>query len=234
MRFETELTTGTLIRRYKRFLADVALADGTVVTAHVPNTGSLKTTSDPGSPVALSYHPRPTRKLKWTLELVQVPGGCWVGVNTARPNHIVKEAIEQQRIPSLKGFETLRTEVSYAGNSRIDILLENRDERCYVEVKNVTYKEQNRALFPDAVTARGTKHLLALLEMVRAGHRGVICFLVNRGDCTSMGPAAHIDPVYAETLSDVSKAGVEILAYRATATLRGIDIDRKVRVFLKP
>ncbi|MCP4606670.1 MAG: DNA/RNA nuclease SfsA [Proteobacteria bacterium] len=232
MQFETPLTLGTFIRRYKRFLADVELEDRTVITAHVPNTGSLRSTSDPGSRVALSYHPDPGRKLKWTLELIEVAGDHWVGLNTARPNRIVEEAIANKRIGPLRGYDTMRREVRYGRNSRIDILLEKGESRCYVEVKNVTYKEGRRALFPDAVTARGTKHLLELREMVRQGHRGVAFFLVNRGDCVSMGPANEIDPKYSRTLREVTEQGVEMLAYRTAISLNEIEIERKLRIIL--
>ncbi len=232
MKFEEKRIKGFLIRRYKRFLADVTKEDGTVVTAHVPNTGSMTTTCDPGSSVVLSYHPDPKRKLKWTLELVLAETGAWVGVNTSLPNRIVKEAIENKRIPSLRGYDTIRREVPYDHNSRIDLLLEKPSNRCYVEVKNVTYKKGKRALFPDAVTARGLKHLLALERMVKQGHRAVIFFLVNRNDCTSMGPAGEIDPKYKEALTRVSVNGVEMLAYRTAPSLEGIEIDRKVPIVL--
>jgi sugar fermentation stimulation protein A len=232
MIFENELTTGRLIKRYKRFLADVELDDGTVVVAHVPNTGSMLSTREPGSPVAISYHPEPHRKLKWTLELVGVDGGEWVGVNTMLSNRIVEEAILEKRISALKRFDTIRREVKYGQRSRVDLLLEKGEQRCYVEVKNVTYREGRRALFPDAVTTRGTRHLRELHEMVCKGHRGVIFFLVNRADCTSMGPARKIDPVYAQTLVKTVKGGVEPLAYRVRANLQGITIERKLPISL--
>ncbi len=232
MRFDAKLTSGFLLRRYKRFLADVRLADGRLVTAHVPNTGSMLSTSEPLSPVALSHHPDPHRKLKWTLELIGVEGGFWVGVNTSKSNHIVEEAIAQGRIASLRGFDTIRREVKYGVNSRVDLLLENDDCRCYVEVKNVTYKKGKRALFPDAVTTRGRKHLLELAKMVKEGHRGVIFFLVNRGDCGSMGPADEIDPEYGRTLRQTADLGVEILAYRTAPTLQNIEIKRKLRIVI--
>ncbi len=232
MQFETKLKAGILIRRYKRFLADVKLDSGELVTAHVPNTGSMRSTSEPESPVALSYQPAAHRKLKWTLELIGVEGGFWVGVNTGQSNRIVEEAIANKRISPLRGYDTIRREVKYGRSSRVDILLEKGDRRCYVEVKNVTYKEGRRALFPDAVTARGKKHLDELADMVSQGHRGVIFFLVNRNDCVSMGPADEIDPVYGATLRLAIAHGVEPLAYRTAPTLAGIEIDRKLRIIL--
>jgi sugar fermentation stimulation protein A len=231
MRFETALETGRLVGRHKRFLADVILDSGERVTAHVPNTGSMKSTDAPGSPVALSHHPDPGRKLAWTLELVRV-GRSWVGVNTARPNRIVEEAIAAGRIGPLRGYGEIRREVRYGERSRIDLLLEGRNGLCYVEVKNVTYREGRLGLFPDAVTERGARHLLELAEMVRQGHRGVILFLVNRDDCTAFGPAREIDPRYGELLDRVVAKGVEPLAYRVENTLRGSEIDRKLRVIL--
>jgi sugar fermentation stimulation protein A len=221
-----------LVRRYRRFLADVELPDGELVVAHVPNTGSMRSTREPGSPVALSFHPEEHRKLHWTLELVRA-GDAWVGVNTNRPNRIVEEAIGRGRIGPLRGYPIIRREVKYGTRrSRIDLLLEREGERCYVEVKNVTYREGRRALFPDAVTARGAKHLEELADMARAGHRAVVFFLVNRVDCASMGPAREIDPTYGELLDRVAAEGVELLAYRVKNDLRESRIDRKIRVVL--
>jgi sugar fermentation stimulation protein A len=232
MKFTTKLVEGSLIQRYKRFLADIELDDKSTVTAHVPNTGSMKSTSAPGSRVAISYHPNPKRKLKWTLELIQGNTGAWVGVNTMLSNHIVEEAIESNRIPLLSGYKEIKREVNYGERSRIDLLLLDGEKRCYVEVKNVTFKKGKRALFPDAVTQRGQKHLLELEKMVRAGYRSIIFFLVNRNDCTSMGPAEEIDPDYAKLLRRVTKNGVEALAYRTEINTQRIQIDRKVKIHL--
>jgi sugar fermentation stimulation protein A len=192
----------------------------------------MKSTSDPGSRVALSYHPNPKRKLKWTLELIRGEGGAWVGVNTALPNHIVEEAIKAKKIASLNGYDEILREVNYGTGSRIDLLLKKGEKLCYVEVKNVTYRQGNRALFPDAVTTRGQKHLLELQSMVRQGHRGVTFFLVNRGDCKSMGPAREIDPRYAELLKRVAEDGVELLAYQTDPSPAGIETDGRLRIYL--
>ncbi|MCP4198095.1 MAG: DNA/RNA nuclease SfsA [Proteobacteria bacterium] len=232
MKFKSPLTQGTLIKRYKRFLADIELDDHTLVTAHVPNTGSMKSTSDPGSRVALSYHPSPKRKLKWTLELIQGERGAWVGVNTALTNHIVEEAIKKREIASLLGYDEILREVNYGNRSRIDLLLRKERSLCYVEVKNVTYKQGNRALFPDAVTTRGQKHLVELRNVVRQGHRGVTFYLVNRGDCKSMAPAREIDPMYAKLLKQVAGEGVEILAYQTNPDPSGIETGRRLRIYL--
>jgi sugar fermentation stimulation protein A len=231
MRRADKLVTGKLVRRYKRFLADVILDTGEGITAHVPNTGSMKSTNEPGSAVALSHHPDPHRRLKWTLELVRV-GRCWVGVNTARTNHIVEEAIAAGRIGPLRGYSQIRREVRYGQRSRIDLLLEGRKGRCYVEVKNVTYKVGRQGRFPDAVTERGARHLEELSAMVRQGHRGMIFFLVNRSDCTSFAPAREIDDHYGKVLDRVVPAGVEALAYRVKNTLGGTAIDRKLKIML--
>jgi len=231
MKYEEPLVLGTLIRRYKRFLADIRMPDGEVVIAHVPNTGSMIGTREPGSPVAISHHDSPTRKLAWTLELIQVDG-CWVGVNTSATNRIVEEAVLNRRMGPLMGYPNIRREVAYGQRSRIDLLLSDVDRLCYVEVKNVTYRVGRRALFPDAVTERGARHLEELERMVDEGHRGVILFLVNRDDCSSMGPAREIDPHYGAVLDRVLSRGVEALAYRVHNDLAGAQIDRKLKVVL--
>lgn len=219
------LTTGTLMRRYKRFIADVRLADGTVVTAHVPNTGSMRSTSAQDSLVGLSATDNEKRKYRHTLEIIEGESGAMVGVNTMRTNHIVEEAVREGRIPELCRFAEIRREVPYGERSRIDLLLSSASERCYVEVKNVTFKVGTAALFPDAQTERGTKHLRELMHMVEQGHRAVIFFLVNRGDCETMEPAREIDPLYAGTLKEAAAAGVEILAYRTQVDFTEIAID---------
>ena len=236
MRFPENLIIGKLIRRYKRFLADIELEDGRQVTAHVPNTGSMKSTNEPGSPVALSSHDRPDRKLKYTLELIQADGS-WVGVNTALTNRIVEEAVVSGRIEELAGYDSVRREVKYGTGSRIDLLLEDAQKGlCYLEIKNVTYREIGApaiARFPDAVTSRGTKHLRELMRVVEQGHRGVCLFLVNRPDCDSMAPAGEIDPVYAQTCQEARDAGVELLAYRVTSSPSAIEVDRRIPISLK-
>lgn len=232
MRFETPLTQGRLIRRYKRFLAEVTLQDGTEVTVHVPNTGSMMSTSSSGSPVALSYSSNPKRKLPWTLELYGAARGFWVGVNTYRTNRIVEEAIRNGGIKELVAFNAVKREVRHGANSRIDLLLEKSRSRCYVEVKNVTYKNGVRALFPDAVTARGLKHLRELVRIVEEGHRGVIFFCVNRADCEAMSPAREIDPRYADALEEAVDKGVECLAYATRPTVEEVAIERQIPVIL--
>ena len=195
MRFDKPLLPGTLIRRYKRFLADVRLDDGRVVTALCPNTGSMKTCVLPGNAVLLSEHDVPTRKYRYTWEMIRT-GRTWVGINTGNPNRVVHEAILAGRVPELAGYDEALREVPFGlENSRVDILLRKGDRHCYVEVKNVTLAAGGGvAAFPDSVTERGTKHLRELAAMVRRGHRGVIFYFLGRADCARVRPADEIDP----------------------------------------
>jgi len=231
MKLPTPLYVGKLIQRYKRFLADVQLADGTVVTAHCPNSGSMKSCSDPGSPVLLSRSDNPKRKLKYTWELI-FTNNTWVGINTHYPNYLVKEAIENGVITELQGYTEIRSEVRYGQNSRVDLLLSRDDHRCYVEIKNVTLVEKGIAYFPDAVTLRGQKHLRELMQMVQEGHRAVILFIVQRMDCDRMAPADDIDPEYGKLLREASQNGVEILAYQAKVSPEEIKVFRSLPVLL--
>ena len=226
MRFPTPLIGGRLIRRYKRFLADVELEDGSKVTAHTANTGSMAGCAEPGSRVWLSDSGNPKRKYPLSWELVEADGETLVGINTALPNRLVKEAVEGGVVASLDGFSNLRTEVRYGSErSRIDLLLEDeRAGRCYIEVKNVTLVEEGIAYFPDAVSERGAKHLRELMGVVEQGDRGVIFFCVQRGDAREVRPADRIDPRYGETLRQALAAGVEALAYRAEVSPEGVDL----------
>jgi len=209
------LVTGKLIKRYKRFLADVELDSGETITAHVANPGSMMGLSTPGSKVWLSISDNPKRKLKYSWELLEVDGAL-VGINTMHPNKLGVEAIEDGTIKELQGYATLRREVKYGKSSRIDILLEDGPDGrpAYVEIKNVHLcRKPPLAEFPDSVTARGAKHLVELGDMVEAGHRAVMFFLVQRDDCDRFALAREIDPKYAETLDLARKRGVEVLAY---------------------
>jgi sugar fermentation stimulation protein A len=233
--FEQPLLDGHLVRRYKRFMADVELPDGSVVTAHCPNSGSMATCKDPGQPVCIAPADSPQRKLKYTWELYH-SGGSWVGINTHRANAVVAEAITNGAIPELAGYAGLRREVKYGKNSRIDILLED-DERgpCHVEVKNATLlAPDGRVRFPDAVTERGRKHLDELADLAAGGGRAVMLFLVNRADGDGFGPADHIDPAYGGRLREVTAAGVEVLAYRTRITPEGIEVAAAEPVDLAP
>lgn len=223
MKFEDTLQEGRLIKRYKRFLADVELPDGEVVVAHCANSGSMLGCKEPGSRVLLSPNRNPKAKLDWRWEMVEVDGYL-VGINTSHPNAIVADAIAAGRVPELEGYTGLRREVKYGVNSRIDILLEEPG-LCYVEVKNVTLRVGDAAQFPDAVTARGAKHLRELMDMVDEGHRAVMFYLVQRGDCTSFSPAEHIDPTYAAGLRAAREKGVELLCYTCELTPEKIEIS---------
>ncbi|MCB0220333.1 MAG: DNA/RNA nuclease SfsA [Chrysiogenetes bacterium] len=234
-RFDQPLHQGRLIKRYKRFLADIELSSGELITAHCANTGPMTGCAEPGSAVLLTKSDNPARKLQYSLELIKV-GRTWVGINTARPNAIVEDAIVSGAVKELKGYEGLRREVKYGrgGKSRIDILLEDEKHgRCWVEVKNTTLlTEPGMARFPDAVTTRGQKHLQELTDMAKAGDRAVIFFLVNRADAARMGPADEIDPVYGKLLRKALKAGVEALAYQVKNTKRGAQITGRLPVVL--
>lgn len=236
MNFEGTLTQGKLLKRYKRFLADVELENGEVIVAHCANSGSMTGLKEAGSRVFLSPNTNPKAKLDWRWEMIDVEGTL-VGINTSRPNHIVEAAILDGIIKELSGYVTLRREVKYGGNSRIDILLEGPADQsaadlCYVEVKSVTLKDGGRALFPDAVTARGTKHLHELIDMVAEGHRAVMVYLVQRSDCSSFGVAAEIDPTYASALREAQAAGVEILCYQCHLTPEHITVIGDLPIIL--
>ncbi len=218
------LLKGTLVRRYKRFMADVRLQNGHVVTAHCPNSGSMKACSEPGCPVYLSrHHNNPNRRLKYTWELIEMPTSL-VGVNTLVPNRLTKLAAQTAMIPELAGYDTVRSEVKYGTNSRIDLLLERGENRCYVEVKNCTLVSEGTAFFPDAVTGRGLKHLLELQEQVRLGHRAVMFYLVQRMDARVFKPADHIDPDYGRELRKAIGNGVEILVYDVMLDIKRIGL----------
>ena len=223
------LVEGRLIRRYKRFLADVELMDGSIVTVHCPNSGSMKGCAAPGSRVMLSRSDSVTRKYPLTWELVEADG-YWAGINTGLPNRLTREAVENGTVSELQGYETIRPEVPYGAHSRIDLLLEGSAGRCFVEVKNVTLVEYGRALFPDAVTIRGQKHLNELMRVVREGDRGVIFFTVQRGDGDSVSPADLIDPEYGRLLRLALENGVEALAYRALVAPQEIRLTERLPV----
>jgi sugar fermentation stimulation protein A len=231
MKLPEPLFHGTLIRRYQRFLADVELDDGSLVTAHTPNTGSMRGCARPGSRVLLSKSANTARKYQHSWELVHTDG-LWVGINTLLPNRLVREGIENGTIAELAGYRQIRAEVAYGTGSRIDLLLSGAPGTCYVEVKNVTLVEGGQALFPDAVSARGQKHLKELMEVVRLGHRGVNLFVVQRGDGESVSPADAIDPAYGRLLREAAQAGVELLAYRALVTRTEVRLSQRLPVLL--
>ncbi len=230
MNFDHELLPGVLLRRYKRFLADVELEDGSTVTVHCPNTGSMRGCLGDRWPVLLSQSGNPKRKYPLTWEMVH-NGRCWIGINTHLANILAVEAIEGGAIPELCGYDSLRREVSYGSSSRIDILLEGTDNPCWVEVKNVTLvDDQGRYAFPDAVTERGRKHLRELQQMVLRGDRAVMLFIIQRSDGSTFAPAADIDPAYAEELRRAASNGVEVFAYRTDYQSGAINVADRVDV----
>ena len=222
------MVEGTLIRRYKRFLADVKLKNNHVVTAHCPNSGSMLACIEPGRPVYLSRHNNPARKLKYTWEMIDMPTSL-VGVNTLVPNRLVKKAVEAGRVRPLKGYDAVKPEVRVGQRSRLDLLLTAEGRRpCYVEIKNCTLVTDGAACFPDAVTTRGKKHLDELQALVGEKNRCVMFFLIQRMDAALFHPADHIDPEYGKALRKAVKNGVEILAYDASIDLEGIVLNRPV------
>jgi sugar fermentation stimulation protein A len=235
MRFPTPLTRGRLIKRYKRFLADVALDTGEMVTATCPNTGSMLGLTAPGSVVWLSRSDSPTRKYPHTWEMIEADlgdGPALVGINTNHPNRLVAEAIEARRIKTLAGYQSLRREVKYGEASRIDILLEDPGKGlCYVEIKNVhLMRKPGLAEFPDSVTARGAKHLRELSGMVAQGHRAVMLYLVQRTDAKRFSLAHDLDPAYAAAFAEAADAGVEAMAYACRLSPDEIALDKAIRI----
>lgn len=238
MRFDKPLLEGTLIKRYKRFLADVELDDGTPLTVHCANSGAMTSCSDPGSRVVISDSENPSRKLRHTLEMVRC-GRTWVGVNTMNPNRAVEGFVRRRRIAELSGYDTVRREVKYGveGRSRIDLLLScsaGRLADCYVEIKNSTLRHGEHVAFPDAVTERGRKHLLELRAEAEAGHRAVLFFFVGRSDVKRWRPADEIDSAYGTTLREVVRSGVEVLAYGMRFSRRGVELRDRLPVDLGP
>jgi len=232
MRFEKPLIKAKLINRYKRFLADVRLESDSVITVHCPNSGSMKTCLGEDWPVYISDSGNPKRKYLHTLEMIH-NGRCWIGLNTHLANKIVKEAIENGTIKQLAGYSEIRTEVKYSENSRIDILLENDKEKCYVEIKNVSMVQEDVYRFPDSVTTRGTKHLNDLMKMIDEGHRAVMVYCIQRSDGEYFEPAYDIDPKYSETLNLALDHGVEAYAYIAEINPTSIELKEEIEIRLK-
>lgn len=231
MHFTSKLEQAVLIRRYKRFLADVKLPDGSTLTIHCPNSGSMRSCSEPGNLVCFSQSDNPKRKYPHTLEMIRV-GDTWVGINTSRTNTIVAEAILKGEIAEIKGVDELKREVKTSEGSRLDIMLTAGNQKTYIEVKNCSLVEDGYAQFPDAVTARGTKHLNELIRLVQDGHNGIIFFLIQRLDADRFKPAAEIDRLYAATLHTAANRGVLVLAYQASVTPESINVIKRLPVIL--
>jgi len=224
--FWPELIQGTLITRYKRFLADIRLPDGETVTAHCPNSGRMTGCCEPGRPVYISRNDAPSRKLKFTWEIIGMPDSL-VGVNTQVPNRLVCQSARSGGIAELSGYERIVTEVRAGEHTRLDLMLTSAiGKKCYVEIKNCTLVEGRTALFPDAVTARGTKHLVDLQKLVADGHRCMMLYLVQRMDAEVFKPADRIDPVYGRELRRAVANGVEIAVYDVHIDLVGIRLRR--------
>ena len=226
MQFE-KLIKGKLIKRYKRFLADIILEDGQKITAHVPNSGAMTSCIEDNCDVWVSFHDNPKRKLKYTLELTKMSENL-ICTNTGVANKIAIEAIENSTIKELQGYTSLKPEQKYGQNSRIDILLENENQKCYVEVKSVSLKINDNLAFPDSVTSRGTKHLNELYDMVKDGHRAVMLYVVQRTDDLPFRLACEIDKKYCEAFAEVTKKGVEVLVYQSNISLEEIEIKKKL------
>ena len=231
MRFASPLVSGRLIRRYKRFLADVALDTGETIVAHVANPGAMLGLTEPGLRVWLSRSDSLTRKLPWSLELIGADGTI-IGVHTGHPNRLVAEAIAGGAIPELSGYATVRRVVAYGTRSRVDFLLAGPGRPdAYVEVKNVhLMRMKGRAEFPDSVTARGTKHLAELAKIANRGERAVMLYLVQRADAEAMSLARDIDPAYAAAFDQACAAGVEAIAYACRVTETEIAVERALPV----
>ena len=232
MQFQTPLVPARLIRRYKRFLADLELQDGQTVTAHCANPGSMMGLADEGSKIWVEPNDDPKKKLKFGWRLIEHETGHFTGVDTSLANKVIKEALTTRRVPGLDGFDTCRPEVRYGANSRIDFLLSSAGlPDTYVEVKSVTLQRQNGlAEFPDSVTARGTKHLGELQHMVKAGQRAVMLYLVQRTDCTHFDVAHDIDPAYAAAYQNARTMGVELRCFAAQISPERIDLGAELAI----
>jgi sugar fermentation stimulation protein A len=231
MRFSSQLIPGTLLQRYKRFLADVRLASGEIVTAHCTNTGSMMGCKESGSAVYLSRSDNLARKLGYTWELIQA-NGTWIGINTLHPNRLVAEAVKIGALPELCSYPIIRREVVTRLGTRLDLCLEGSDCHCYVEVKNVTLKLDGAAAFPDAISERGTKHLKELIRLKRRGYRAAVVFVIQRDDCKIFRPADEIDPEYGRWLRRAIRAGVESLPYQAKVTPEEIVLAKRLEMKL--
>jgi sugar fermentation stimulation protein A len=226
MKFESPLIEGKLVRRWNRFLSEIELENGEIVRAHCANSGRMTTCNTSGAPVLIRFVDDPKRKLKYTWEYIHT-GKHWVCINTSRANQVVKEALLSQSIPEFSEFSQVRPEFK-VGNSRIDFLLENESEKCFIEVKSVSYIEGDKCCFPDAVTARGLKHLNELMELKEQGHRTAMLYLVMSDEPNSFSSADHVDPAYGKALRQAHDSGVEILIYTCKTSSEQMILHRSI------
>ncbi len=227
MQFTSPLVQGILIKRYKRFLADVRLETGEIITAHCPNTGTMLSCSAPDSQVCLSRSDNPKRKYPFTLEMVK-DNSTWVGVNTAQTNKLVAESLIKGRIAEFQDIKMIRTEVRTSDHTRLDLQVMHGEDSTFIEVKNCSLAVKRWAMFPDAVTVRGTKHLHELIRLSQEGRKACIFFLVQRMDADRFRPASHIDAMYARALQQAAAAGVMVLAYQAEVNPQAIRVVRSL------
>lgn len=230
-RYPEPLIPGRLVRRYKRFLAEVELADGQRVTAHCPNSGSMLGCLADHAPVFLSHHPEPQRRTAYTWEMIQI-GGAWVGINTGLPNKLVAEAARQRALPPFADARSVRPEVPLTPGTRLDLLVERERGPLWVEVKNVTLVEGDLARFPDAVTERGAKHLREMRALTARGQAAAMVYLVQRQDAERFTPARDIDPAYARELEQALAAGVEAWVVQARVSPTGVSLWRTIPLWL--
>lgn len=231
MHFSPTLIETKLVKRYKRFLADVELADGEIITVHCANPGSMMGLTEPGNRAWISDSQNPKRKLRYSLEIIEV-NGVMVGVNTSHPNKLARETLENGLIPELSGFDNIRTEVKYGKNSRIDILLEKQNDKdIFVEVKNVHFvRTSGIHEFPDSVTARGAKHLMEMANEVNKGNRAAMVYIIQRNDGDVFKLANDLDPEYAKAFKYAASQGVEAYAVCCDVRTDGIDANRLVTI----
>ncbi|WP_455817699.1 DNA/RNA nuclease SfsA [Pseudomonas cerasi] len=234
MELSPGLQSAQLIKRYKRFLADIVTPEGETLTIHCANTGAMTGCATPGDTVWYSTSASLTRKYPHSWELTQTQQGHWICVNTLRANGLVREALAANRIPELSGYDKILPEVKYGNeNSRIDFLLQaDNRSNCYIEVKSVTLLQQGKGYFPDAVTERGQKHLRELMQIALSGHRAVLLFTVLHSGIEDVSPARHIDARYAELLAQAQQSGVELLCYKAQLSPEGITLHKPLTVEL--
>ena len=227
MRFASPLIKGTLIKKYRRFIVDVRLEDGTTVTAHCPTMGIMNGLSDPGSVVMLSDSGLETRRHKLTWELIEV-NGMWVGVNSATPRKVLVESIEQGLIPTFKGFDAPQVDVKYGHGNTIDVMLQGMEHNCFIDTFHVSWVKQDVALFPDVAAPRMTKSIHQLTEIAQQGHRAAAFFFVQRGDCSVFKPAEEIDKDFLKAMLAAKSAGVDIIAYRGNVSAQGITLGTPI------